>query len=477
MAFLQGKHDERSAELNLRLIKRSIRGASLDIMLSISLYSPGSDVEPIVPDPSVPTPTAPSSETPVPEVPSTHTRDLEVPHVEERPALPPGKDEEEPISSTITLLEKEEESDEEKEKEKEKGEGGYGEHQQGTPSRCSALDSFSSLCSCNASLQEYLHQQCSASLSKKRKCQTVHQNPPVPSIETPAWQPSLFPSGWREPQQPPSEVHQPRETEQAAEPEPESRASSSEAPQPPENTAASYKDSILELPLLEPSQSSNLPKHGVTDSSSAKPTPGVETPLLSSGEPEKRQDVLAEERPIGPSASPRGPSHVQPTVSVPVVQSPAVSAEETFNTVVPQPDANPPDRTDQTLSPTSPFYPDLPVFQEAGSVSAEGPSPVPDLSTEPEPSSGLPDIPDAQTEDISDDASAATAPPAAPALPSSPSLSDIYADPPNGTEQNGNQVHGSSQKESVFMRLNNRIKALEMNMSLSGRYLEQLSQR
>ncbi|XP_077073408.1 SUN domain-containing ossification factor isoform X2 [Siphateles boraxobius] len=38
-------------------------------------------------------------------------------------------------------------------------------------------------------------------------------------------------------------------------------------------------------------------------------------------------------------------------------------------------------------------------------------------------------------------------------------------------------AHASSQKESVFMRLNNRIKALETNMSLSGRYLEQLSQR
>ncbi|XP_057190424.1 SUN domain-containing ossification factor-like [Triplophysa rosa] len=38
-------------------------------------------------------------------------------------------------------------------------------------------------------------------------------------------------------------------------------------------------------------------------------------------------------------------------------------------------------------------------------------------------------------------------------------------------------AHGSGQKESVFLRLNNRIKVLEMNMSLSGRYLEQLSQR
>lgn len=57
---------------------------------------------------------------------------------------------------------------------------------------------------------------------------------------------------------------------------------------------------------------------------------------------------------------------------------------------------------------------------------------------------------------------------------------DFYAEPQNLSELshgNGNQVHGSNQKESVFMRLNNRIKALEMNMSLSSRYLEELSQR
>lgn len=57
---------------------------------------------------------------------------------------------------------------------------------------------------------------------------------------------------------------------------------------------------------------------------------------------------------------------------------------------------------------------------------------------------------------------------------------DFYAELHNVTDlgyTNGNQVHGSNQKESVFMRLNNRIKALEMNMSLSSRYLEELSQR
>lgn len=70
------------------------------------------------------------------------------------------------------------------------------------------------------------------------------------------------------------------------------------------------------------------------------------------------------------------------------------------------------------------------------------------------------------------------------ALPASGGLprtaTDFYAELQNSTDlgyANGNLVHGSNQKESVFMRLNNRIKALEVNMSLSSRYLEELSQR
>ncbi|XP_061752824.1 SUN domain-containing ossification factor-like isoform X2 [Nerophis ophidion] len=72
----------------------------------------------------------------------------------------------------------------------------------------------------------------------------------------------------------------------------------------------------------------------------------------------------------------------------------------------------------------------------------------------PEPPHTLPDL----TEDFS-----------------SSGLPDMYAEPPNTTDNN--LLHTAGQKESVFMRLNNRIKALETNMSLSGRYLEQLSQR
>lgn len=423
-----------------------------------------------------------SSETPFLETPTIDTSKQEFPPVEENVDIPLEKDEEEPISSTITLLDKEEELDEEKDK------GDYNEQREETKEQCSLLPSFSSFCSCSASLQEYLHQQCSASLSKKRKCQTRYNKQTISSFETPVWHHPLFPPGWPEPQQQHTEVHQPHEKEQAAELVPDSRASSSETQQPPENTAVSHKDSMLDLPLLEPSQTSNLPKHSVTDSSSAKPTPIVETPLLSSEKLEKNQDVLAEEKHIEPSASLSSSSHAQSTVGVTVNNSSAVSADEKSYIDVSKPDINTPVKTldktvpSQVLNPTpSPYYPDTPVMPKSDSTSTELANSVPDVSTELEPSSGRSAITETKTEDISEDISASspspTAPPSSPSLPTSSSLTDIYADPPNGTEQNGNTVHSSSQKESVFMRLNNRIKALEMNMSLSGRYLEQLSQR
>ncbi|KOB72083.1 Uncharacterized protein OBRU01_03412 [Operophtera brumata] len=43
--------------------------------------------------------------------------------------------------------------------------------------------------------------------------------------------------------------------------------------------------------------------------------------------------------------------------------------------------------------------------------------------------------------------------------------------------QNQNQGQATLQKESVFLRLSNRVKTLERNMSLSGQYLEELSRR
>ncbi|XP_072936785.1 SUN domain-containing ossification factor isoform X2 [Epargyreus clarus] len=50
---------------------------------------------------------------------------------------------------------------------------------------------------------------------------------------------------------------------------------------------------------------------------------------------------------------------------------------------------------------------------------------------------------------------------------------------PTGTQVPVNQNQGQTtiQKESVFLRLSNRVKTLERNMSLSGQYLEELSRR
>lgn len=59
-------------------------------------------------------------------------------------------------------------------------------------------------------------------------------------------------------------------------------------------------------------------------------------------------------------------------------------------------------------------------------------------------------------------------------------LDQIAVDPtPVGNQAtlNQNQAQATLQKESVFLRLSNRVKTLERNMSLSGQYLEELSRR
>ncbi|XP_041659117.1 SUN domain-containing ossification factor-like isoform X2 [Cheilinus undulatus] len=424
----------------------------------------------------------PSLVTPETETPAADTSKQVLPLVEESIVIPLEKDEEEPISSTITLLDKEEDFEEEKDQINEH------EHLKEIQNSCSLLPSFSSSCSCAASLQEYLHRQCSALLSKKRKCQTINRKQIIPPIQPPIWLLPLSPSACPEPQQHHSEVHQLHEKEQAAEQEPETGASLSQAPPPPGSASEPQRESVSEPPLLEPSQTSNLPVHSATDSSSAKPTPIVETPQLSSEEPsrelrpEKSQDVLDEERHVEPSASLTNFTFVQPSVSASADNSLQPTGEEKPDT--PQLEITAPiqipDKMDQSkvLSPTdaphSEHFPESPAVPESSTISTELSHPTADIVAELEPST------ETKTEDFIEEMSASSSSNSQlprPSSPSSSSLSDIYADPPNGTEQNGNQVHGSSQKESVFMRLNNRIKALEMNMSLSGRYLEQLSQR
>ncbi|XP_053185362.1 SUN domain-containing ossification factor-like [Scomber japonicus] len=419
-----------------------------------------------------------SSETAVPDQSVTDTSKQELPPVEEKIITPLEKDEEEPIGSTIILLDKEEELDEEREKKD------LHERQQESLDYC--VLPLSSSCSCTASLQEYIQQQCSAQLV--RKCQRKDGKQTISPIQMPnGHSPPLLltPSACPKPTQDHSEVHHLHDKEQSSEQEPEKGASPSETPEPPGDTVESHKESMSEPTQLEPSQTSTLPKPSVTDSSSAKPSPIVETPQLSTDEPakqprpEKSQEMLVEENQLETSASLSSSNNAQPSINAAVDDSPAAPTEEKPHVDASQPTISSPDQTadvtDQSQVPHPNAAPHLeqhsdpPAVPESGTGPTELTHPPPDIVTEVEPSGGQAVI----TEDLGEDISTSSSP----SLPTSPSLSDIYADPPNGTEQNGNPVHGSSQKESVFMRLNNRIKALEMNMSLSGRYLEQLSQR
>lgn len=447
-------------------------------ILFFFLSSKESEDEEISSDPDIRESGSLSSEASQLEIPDTDSSQQELPLVEEIIVIPLEKEEEEHVSSTITLLEREEVLDEDKET-------GDDHEQQESLNYCSPLPSFSSSCSCVASLQEYLHKQSSALLSKKRKCHTTDRKPTKPPIQTPTWHLPLPPPTSPEPQLHHSEEHRLPENEQASEVEPESGASPSETPQLPGSTTEFHEEPMSEPPVLEPSQTSNLPKPSATDSSSAKPSSLVETPQLSSEEPGKEprpqrsQDVLAVERHSEASSSVSSSISVKPIVGATVEDSsvaseerPKVDSHPEINTPLPTLDKI---GSSQLLPPTTSHdledHPDPPP--ESSTASIEPTPAAPDIIVEIEHFGGSPLITETKIEDLTEDIS--TSPDSSGQLPR-PS-SDIYAETPNGTEHNGNPVHGSSQKESVFMRLNNRIKALEMNMSLSGRYLEQLSQR
>ncbi|KAK2895604.1 SUN domain-containing ossification factor-like isoform X2 [Channa argus] len=443
--------------------------------------TPDTEQVEISPESEMPANESPFLETPVLEMEDTDATKQELPPLEQIIVTPLEKEEDEPVSSTITLLDREDELYDHEEL------TDCHKQQLGNPNYCSPPSSASSCC-CAASLQEYLHQQSSALLSKKRKCQKSDRKPMIPPIQTPTLHQPLFPSAFPEPQLEPSEVHQPHEKEQAFEEEPEKGANPSETSPPSGSTTGSHKESMSESPVLEPSQTSNLPKPSATNSSPAKPTPIVETPQLSPEEPakepspEKSHNVQTVEKHTTPSTSLNSSIYVKPIVSATVDETLVASTEESVDSLI---EINTPDqildKTDQsqillpTTTPHLEHHSDLPAVPESTAASTTLPQPSQDTVTELEPSASPSVITEIKMEDIS--TSSGLPRPSSPAPPASPSLSDIYAETTNATEQNGIPVHGSSQKESVFMRLNNRIKALEMNMSLSGRYLEQLSQR
>lgn len=420
----------------------------------------------------------PDSEVP-PAVQDTSTTDNcedKLPPVEEQIVIPLEKDEEEPISSTIILLGKEEELEDAKEKKDDQG------WHRGNLKYCALC---SSSCSCATSFPEFLRQQCSA-LSNRKTCQTGDKVQNIPSPLTPSLSPAPPSSTYPEPQPHDSKTDRSNDNEPATEPQSDRDTVEEEAVVP--------SGSVSESSLLEPSQTLNVPKPTATESPPAKPTPVVETPQLSSEEPpresapEKSQDASREEKLPEPSQSLS--SAVEMNLSVAADDTAAAPTEDKPN-VDPTPvETNTSVRTQEKLD-QAPVPSSSPLENQAeppaGAESVPSSSKVPPTTADPIPEpdpSGSP-VTDAKTENLEEGFTVSSGGQdqmfrpsvPTPAAPTSTSLLDIYAEPFNGTEQNGNQVHGSSQKESVFMRLNNRIKALEVNMSLSGRYLEQLSQR
>ncbi|XP_076018321.1 SUN domain-containing ossification factor isoform X2 [Genypterus blacodes] len=417
----------------------------------------------------------PSPETATSETLNTDANILEVLPVEEKIVVRLERDEDEHIGPTVTLLDEEEELDEAREIKQQL------DRQQESLDYCELSSSpQSSLCCCSASLQELLQRRCLARLSKTRNGCNVDREQTLPSqSQTPTMPLPLSPSTSPEPPHHRSEMYPPQDKEPAPE-ESESEAKPSDPPNPPGNAVESQKEEMMaELPVLEPSQTPTPPKASATDSFTTKATATVEPPQLSSEDPHKEltasksQDTLAEEKHEEQSAS-LSPIFTVSSVSATMEDPSMTAAEEKHSSDAPTQTPHTTDQSQLLHSSVahSEHQPTPPAALENGTAETSHPSP--DATPELEPSLGHAVLTDVRAEDLGEDGGASLPHPSSAA---SPSHSDFYAEVPGSVEQNGNQVHGTNQKESVFMRLNNRIKALEMNMSLSGRYLEQLSQR
>uniref|UniRef100_A0A8C7H0D6 SUN domain-containing ossification factor n=2 Tax=Oncorhynchus kisutch TaxID=8019 RepID=A0A8C7H0D6_ONCKI len=439
-------------------------------------------------------------EPPTPEPPVTEEPKLKNLTVEE-PVVTPIEEGE--VQSIVTMLEEEEEEKEEEGRDRDVHHC-PGLRQQESLDYCGPSSSYP--CSCSASFQEYLLHQCYV----QRNCTSQEREPEAPPVLgtsiTPSQHLTISPTATQTPQQPHTLGEQPQERE-ASSALGERAASPTQAPPHlpwVETEAVGEREPSTELPHLEPSQTSILSRPSSTDiaSSATRPTPTMEPSHQASSKDlpgqkqpatgaEKNREVQQEEnrRPFPTvvtttSSSPSGPLEqswrapverpcpdVQPAKQdIPVIHTPHV------------PDPLPPvsTPTEQQQQPPAPTAEPESAAGSGNTTPGESRSVPVVVNTEP-PSRGQAVATETKGEaELVEDILFTSSPNGnGQQLLPPPSPSDFYAELHKPTEQaNGNPMHGStSQKESVFMRLNNRIKALEMNMSLSGRYLEQLSQR
>uniref|UniRef100_A0A8C2CHS5 SUN domain-containing ossification factor n=1 Tax=Cyprinus carpio TaxID=7962 RepID=A0A8C2CHS5_CYPCA len=382
--------------------------------------------------------------------PTLVKEDLEVP---EAPSEPPPEEsrivilieeEEEATQPTVTLLEEEQEEEKSTEEMWEQESATY----------CGHLSTLS----CLASLHERFYCYCSAALAQERqrrdrrhKAQHTHtdtdtQTTPQQSL------PDTTPT-----QEPPVPSEKLPETEQPSQAQAERISPTETVASPPQSSSGESAVTEQELPpetiLLEPSRTSTLPPHSFSDT----PTQNIPE-SLPTGEPMDQRpqylvDIPETRTPVSSYSSSTNP---------PKLELPVATKEQT---VQPLPTHTRP----ADIPPPTELPIPLPEASDIGKATGVEDPHHSAVASQPE----LSEASLSQQEETVDDI----------LLPHR-TAGEFYAEQQHSAEMshgngngNGNQVHGSNQKESVFMRLNNRIKALEMNMSLSSRYLEELSQR
>ncbi|XP_032380740.1 SUN domain-containing ossification factor isoform X1 [Etheostoma spectabile] len=407
------------------------------------------------------------------------------------------EEDEEPRQSTVTLMEEEGEEEEEEEEKMEEATRREADRNQWESQIYCPFSSFSSLSlSCMATLQELLHRWCSARLAKERlrnlrRRQLRTQTQTHPDANTPSltYTPPLIPA----PDPTPVKEALPL-TENAPEPEVSAKGNEGNVLGEMHTTHPNTHTLEAHTPelniLLEPSRTATIPPHSFSEfpSSLTVPTPSHEEKLLP-----PIKDAALDPFPTPPLQAATIPETQQASSATPaltVSSLPQTLASETAfpgivissvkeQPVQPLPTAS---RPEDLIPPPTELPAALPLTDtDAVKSSADsGDSQrhnVQTSQTHGEQGDSLTGEPHRVEDTLEEDLLSTIG-------NGHRSATDFYAELQNGGDYNGGAmignggaVHGSSQKESVFMRLNNRIKALEMNMSLSSRYLEELSQR
>jgi len=376
------------------------------------------------------------------------------------------EEDEEPRQSTVTLMEEEEAEEEEKRE---------ADRNQWESQTYCPLSSFSLSFSCVATLPELLHRWCSARLAKERLRSLRRRQG---STRTQTHAASLAYTA------PPSPAP-------AATPLKEAAPLAEKTPEAPVEGAGRTSDEAPERAIeLEPSRTAAIPPHSFSDAhgSLASPTPSHEEkplpPVMDAGvdpapTPPLPAVTVPETQQAGASAAPPG---IFPTLATasetasPGVVAPPHKELQSLPTASRPEDLIPP----PTELPAA-FPPPAAHADAAAKLGADGVQPSQTHGEHGDSLAAAGEPHRAEEAAADDDLLGANGNGNVHRI-----ATDFYAELQNGGDYNGGvaavgngngAVHGSSQKESVFMRLNNRIKSLEMNMSLSGRYLEELSQR